>query len=1184
MRSFVAVFRFEFWQQARSPFFWGVVPLFFLIHLLTVTSIGIHLGQNHRIDINGAGKVLQVVTAYTYLAMLPVVVFVIRAIVSDFDRGTASIFFVTPVTKLQFLCGRLAAALMLALAVGTAGLLGVLAGPWMPWAEQEPLGDFTWIPYGFSLATLIIPNALIMCALFFCVAALTRSAAATVALAAAILVGDAAVSLYSGIDHARWTALADPFGGLALQVETRYWTVPELNSRLPRGSLLVNRLIWSAIAVAAFALTLWRLRLDLAESRFRLKLPRLRPSATVPAAPVRPLGVDVRLSARGALSQYFSQAKVDAAAVLRSPLLYVLMLGVVVTVVSDFGTHKNVLSNLPYYPRTRLMLDVFHYGLISLVMLTAIYYSGALIHREAESGVSEIIGACPYTDWILPASKTVTLWLVVGALLVTALLTSIFLQAAAGYTDFEIPLYLKSLFVYNGFYFAMLCVLAIFLQALIPNKWLGMLLVFAAFALLAGLPSLGIEHVLVGFRIPFAPYSDMNGFGPSASMVYSLIAYWGFFCVLLLLAAYTFFPRGPYSTLRQRLSVARSRMNGFAMRSLAVAIAGTVVAGGWIFYNTNILNEYRSTADQQRLTAEYERTYAHFADLPAPSYQNIALEVDIFPEARRIESRGTATLRNNKNAAIEEFVLTINPRLGVNRIHVDSAALATADAEHGFYQFTLDSPLAPRDTIQMEWDLTRVNQGFVSGTPDFALVENGTFLESHEIMPVPGLDSEMFLTDDTWRRRFGLPPAKGLPELGDPRYLNVLKFGVDSHSEFRATISTSADQIAVTSGVLRRDWAKDGRRYFEYVLERPAWPIAPVSSARWRVARDRWNDVALEIYHDPKHTKNVNAIMNTIKRTLDYMTANFSDYPLTTFRIVEYPGYRSAAKAFPGIAAYPEQYGFITDVRGTQDLDYACIHELAHHWWGGLAYGAKMKGRQMLNETLAQYSTLMVFKQAFGAEFVGKLAKQLEDNYLSHRSDEARIEFPVMYTNDQAYISYNKGALAFYALQDVIGEDRVNEALRRYLDKFAGRDAPFPTSRDVVDELRRVAGDEHQQLITDLFEKIILYDVEIGTVDIQPAGDSFEISTTVSAQQFEADEFGEETEVPFARSVDLAVYASADPDEDNRVPLYQERYSLTSGTRTIVISVPKMPASVEIDPHYKLLDRTRHNNVIKIQP
>ncbi len=1184
MRSFLAILAFELRRQAKSPFFLGTLLLFFLIHLLTITSTGVHLGQNHRIDINGAAKILQVISTYIYLMMMPIVVFAIGAIIGDFDRSTASFFFVTPVKKAHFVLGRFASTFILGLGVGCAGLLGVLVGPLTPLAAEDPIGAFSWLPYGFGFAVITVPGVFILCALFFSVAALTRSAAMTVAAAATLLAGDAVVSLYAPSDNTGWTAMADPLGTLAILVETRYWTVPELNTQLPGGLLLENRLLWLGVAIAAMAVTVRRFRLDLDEGgglwnfRRRSTKPReLRPAATIPTFDGAP-----RFRVSDSLSQFLSQLRMDVAGVVKSPLLYILLLWGVVTIVGESSNHRDILSNLPYYPYTRLMFEAFHFGLVLLIMLMTIYYSGTLVHRERESRISDIVGASPYADWIMPVSKTMTLWIVVTLLLIVVMLTSMALQAIAGHTNFEIGLYLKSLFVYNGFYYGMLCVLAVTIQIVSPNKWIGMLLVFATYVALASLPSLGAEHILTQFGIPFAIYSDMNGYGPASAMVYSLIGYWGFFCMLLLLAGHLVYPRGSHTSLMQRFRAVSTRFNKGVVFSFAVASMGFVGFGGWIFYNTNLLNTYQSTAEQQRLLADYEKKYRQYLGSPAPSYERMSMEVELFPEQRRLESRGTGTLRNNKDTPIAEFVISIDLRMRVNRLRVGEATLTVSDPVHGFYLFTLHSRLEPRMAVTVDWDMSRRNRGFVNDGHDYEIVNNGTFVESPEIVPIPGFDNDRFISDETWRRQFGLGSAEGLPALGDPDYLDVLKFGVDSRAEVRAVVSTSAGQTAVAPGVLQRDWVERGRHYFEYVSEGPIWPAAPIASARYDVARDRWNDVAIEIYHHPGHGANVQAMMTTIKSTLDYMTREFFPYPYSSFRILEYPGYRAAAKAFAGIAVYPELYGFITDPAGMRDLDYATIHELCHQWWGGLAYGAKMQGRQMLNETLAQYSTLMIFKEHFGDEFAGQLARQLEDNYLSNRSDEARTEFPLMYTDDQGYISYNKGPLAFYALQDVIGEDRVNTALRRYLEKFAFKEAPFPTSRDVVNELRSVTDESHQELITDLFEKIVLCDLEIERADLQPVGDSFTVSISLSAHQFEADALGKETEVPLHRVVDIAVFPGPDPHGQDRQPLYRGRHLVESGAQTIELEVSEPPDSVEIDPHYKVIDRTRHNNVAKL--
>ncbi|MEX0678890.1 MAG: M1 family aminopeptidase [Pirellulales bacterium] len=1183
MRSFLEVLRFEIRYQLKAPFLWGALLVFFLIHFLTVTSIGIHLDENQRIDVNGAAKIIQVVSTLNYLAMLPVVVLVVTAITRDYDKSLVSFFFVTPIGKLPFLLGRFTGAYCAALALGLVCLLGTAIGTYMPWLDRELLGSYTWAPYVFSLVVIVLPNLFIMCALFFAVAALTRSVAMTAAAAMTIMTADLVLALYTGLDDIGPAAIADPFAALTIREATRYWTVPELNTQLPGGHLLVNRLLWLGIASLSLVFALTRFRLDLAYDGGGRWWPfhrQTRPKAP-PAPLARHVDVEPRFLCWDSLAQFASQLKMDVAGALKNPFTLVLVVLAAVTTIQEFRSHADPLSGLPYYPLTSLMLGHFRYGLVTFVIIVAIYYSGALVYREKESGVSEIVGASPYADWIMVVSKTVALCLVVIALLLTAMLTSMASQALAAYTNFEIPVYLRSLFVHNGPYYAMLCVLAVALQVLAPNKWLGTLAVFAAFVILLSLEQIGVEHILVSFLIPYAVYSDMNGYGPAGPQVVALIAYWSPFCVLLMVVGNLLYPRGLHASLSDRAREAATRFGRGVGYTALGAAAAFVAAGGWIFYNTNILNRYQTTAERQQLLAKYEIDYGRYVGSPAPSFQQIDLAVDVYPQERRLESRGSALLRNNKDHAINEFVVSVEPQMEVMKLAVGSATLTTSDSEQGFYLFAMSSPLEPGMTVTLNWDMKRQNRGFVSKDHDYEIVENGTYLPT-PTMPIPGFDSERFITSDDWRRRLGLDPAKGLPELGDPAYLGVLKFGVDSHTEFRAVLSTSADQIAVTQGELQREWLKDGRRYFEYVADRPIWPAISFSSAGYEVARDKWNDVTLEIYHDKKHGMNIEAMLKTVKLSLDYLTREFAPYPHATFKIVEHPLYHLAAHPPPGTADYPEVLGFLTDNSSFQGLDFATIHELSHQWWGCMAYGARMRGRQMLNETLAQYSTLMIFKEYFGPSFAGRVARSFQDGYLKSRRAETDAERPLIETDDQGYISYFKGPLAFYALADAIGEGRVNRALRKYLEKFADKGPPFPTSRDVVNELRAVAGDEHQELITDLFEKIVLYDFRIDQVDVRRSGDVFDVSITLAARKFEVDGLGEETEVPLNADVDVALFSQADDRAERRLPAHQEKRRVHSGIQTITLQVTNPPKSVEIDPLYMMIDRTRQDSVMKI--
>lgn len=654
-------------------------------------------------------------------------------------------------------------------------------------------------------------------------------------------------------------------------------------------------------------------------------------------------------------------------------------------------------------------------------------------------------------------------------------------------------------------------------------------------------------------------------------------------CVLLLMLGFCFYPRGLHTSLRERFREAGARINtGLACGAL-IATTAFISAGAWIFYNTNILNRYQTTERKHELLAEYETAYSRYERSPAPSFQKIDMQVDIFPERGRLESRGSAVLRNNKAHAINEFVVSIEPRMEVKRLDVSSATLKSADPQHGFYLFALRESLEPGMTATLEWDMLRASRGFANHDHDNRVVANGTYLPEGMAIPLPGFDAERYISDEAWRRRLGLDPARGLPELGDPDYIGILKYGVDSRTEFRAVVSISADQIAVTQGELQHEWLDDGRRFFEYVADRPIWPDVSFASARYEVARDKWRDVDLEIYHDAKHGRNLEAMFKTIKLSLDYLTREFAPYPHATFRIVEHPRYDMAAKPPSGTADYPEVLGFLTDNSGWNGLDFATIHELSHQWWGGLAYGAQMRGRQMLNESLAQYSTLMIFQEYFGQTVAGRVARSFQDTYLKSRSAETAAESPMIETDDQGYISYLKGPLAFYALADAIGEDQVNQALRSYLDKFAFKGAPFPTSRDVVEELRAVAGDEHQQLITDLFEKIVLNAFQIEEVDVRQAGDVFDVLITLTAGKFEADGLGTETEVPLDAEVDIAFCAESFDDGEDREFIYFKKHRLQSGVQTINVQVADRPATVEIDPLYKWIDRTRSDNSMEVE-
>ena len=79
--------------------------------------------------------------------------------------------------------GRFLGALIPALLIGLAGLLGALIGTFMPWLDQARIAPFSLLPWAYVFFVVILPGTVVLCAVFFSVATLTRSFALTFAAA-----------------------------------------------------------------------------------------------------------------------------------------------------------------------------------------------------------------------------------------------------------------------------------------------------------------------------------------------------------------------------------------------------------------------------------------------------------------------------------------------------------------------------------------------------------------------------------------------------------------------------------------------------------------------------------------------------------------------------------------------------------------------------------------------------------------------------------------------------------------------------------------------------------------------------------------------------------------------------------------------------------------------------------------
>jgi hypothetical protein len=1183
-----AVARFDLREEMRRISTWVYFGIFFAIALGTMAAVA---GAWRDMDFgsrvllaNSPVRIAEVMLRLSLLAVPITSALAGRAVHRDFEMRIHPLFFTTPVSKTAYVGGRYVAAVLTNLLVLLGIPLGLWVGTLLPWADGDRIGPFSLTSYAVPFLVIIVPNVLMTAALFLVLAALTRRVLANQVGGLVLLLGYALSRLFATAIDADWfTWLSDPFGFAPTNHATRYWTVAEQNgAALPLTMpLLANRALWLAFGVGVLAYGIARFRF--AQFLREDDAPRSPANAPAPSLAARLRMPEPRRSfgARARWAQLETMTRDGTRRILRGVWFWILAAVCMVFVLIS-GSEIGSIYGTRTYPVTYQVLEL-HSGLwILFGVIIVTIYAGELVWEEREAGIAQIHDSLPVPSWVPFVAKTLALSGMMAVLMGVAMLTGMLIQAARGYFRFEIGLYLAELFGLALPMFVLMIILAVTVQSLVNHKYVGHLVIILYWTVWSWIGFELLPHNLVAY--PSAPtpfYSDMNGYGHTLEGWRWYMAFWAGVAVLLAIASNLFWVRGMETGGRWRARMARARLTRPVLSAAALATLLVLATGGFIVYNTVELNDWETEDEGSRITAEYERLYKPYERLPMPEISAATLEVDIFPEERDLRMRGVYRLVNRTGRPLDQVHVDLLNTLRIRRLELGVPARKTiSDDEKGYHAFRLARPLAPGDSTTLRFDLEHVTRGFENEPSFFPVVENGTFFDSH-YLPGIGYNPEGELQDEAERARRGLPERPRAKPIDDPRGLarNFVSRDAD-WIDFRVTVSTSADQVAIAPGRLEREWRRGGRRYFAYRMDVPMLNFYSFLSARYAVRKSTWNGVEIEVFHHPSHAYNVDRMIGAVKKSLDYYTRQFGPYQHRQVRIVEFPRYAEFAQSFAGTIPYSEGIGFIADVR-RDDIDYpffVTAHEVAHQWWGHQVAPADVQGAAMLSETLAEYSALMVMEKEYGREQIGRFLRHELDGYLQGRTSERRAEMPIALVENQQYIHYNKGALAMYALRDYVGEAAVNGALRAFLAQARNASDPYPTSLDLLRHLRAATPDSLQGLVEDLFETVTLWDLEATRAEGTELPDGrYEVHLTVGAQKVRAGPLGDETPQPIDDLVEIGVYGR---DEDEPIYLRKERF--TGAPRTFRIIVDERPLRAGIDPLHKLIDRDVEDNVVDV--
>jgi ABC-2 type transport system permease protein len=1167
--------------------------------------------------------VIAVVTVFVCLFWLLVAAVVTGEVAArDPETRMDPLSYTTPVSKFAYLGGRFLAAIALHLGIMLAVPLGIMLSVYMPGVDAEVVGPFRPEAYLTAYCYIAIPNVFIGTAIQFTCATLSRRALASYlgsVLLFVVVYGGTLLMFYFG-GRKEVAALLDAFGQLTILDVTLAWSTAQKSTQLisMEGYLLWSRIIWVGIAISTLAFTYFRFQFahytvkpwwrhvikGKAEERGQDSSELMRKRIMVP-----------QVQQTFGLKTYFSQTlaiagtsfKTIAKSLTGIPLLLVIAILTVVIVpehMYNMGT--------PLLPRTGHLLTFLTTPLTNffspwiIIPLLVISYTGELVWRERKAGLGEISEAAPVPELVFFSGRYLGLCLILVVWMVLLMVAGLAVQVRMGYYEFEPGLYAKVLFGLQLPEYLLFALLALVIQGLMKQKYVGHMATVLAYAVILFSDRLGISHHLLVYGSgPGWKYDDMRGFAPTLGPWIWFKLYWVAWALLLVVVARLLWVRGMEGSFKARVREAGLRFTQPTKR-IAAIIAGLVLAlGGFIFYNTNVLNKYANASSLQKLRAEYERMYGRYKHVPQPEVSGTRLYVELYPKRKEVNIRGSFKLVNTTSVAIDTIhVATIrHAKTGV--IEFDrKARVAILDDEHGYRSYALEAALKPGDSIELRFEVQVKPRGFSNRGADATVVDNGSYFRNKDGLPAIGYQSSRELLKPGERRAEGLPARPVIPTVADAAASEEITGGGEpdmsraSSVSFEAIVSTEEDQTAIAPGSLRRTWTKSGRRYFEYVNAAPLGDEFAIFSARYAKREEQWKpeigkgmdseanagkSVAIQLYYHPEHAANVDRLLRSVRASLNNYSREFGMYPFSYVRLIENPVRGMGAHAEATTIDYGQGFSLFNpadDPKGL-DLPFAILaHEMAHQWWGAQLSYAFAEGAGLLTESPAWYSAIGVVEETYGREHMHRLMRFFRQ---PHPIPPIRQSVPLLQGKDP-YAAYRKGPFALHCLSEYMGKERVNLAYRRLIEKQKAGLLPAATSMHLYRELQAVTPDTLQYLLHDLFAANTFWEMKTKRVSAkQNTGNEWQITLLVQARKVVVDPNGIEAVFPMNEWVEIGAFGQSGEGRDFGKPLYLQKHRIHAGEQTITIKVPGKPADAGIDPYHLLIDIEPYDNVERVE-
>ncbi|MCT2560935.1 ABC transporter permease/M1 family aminopeptidase [Chryseobacterium herbae] len=974
------------------------------------------------------------------------VIFAVQLLFKDTDSKFDLVLFSFPFSKWTYLSGKFSTYFLQNFFSFSFLMMGFLIGQVArTGSEMQEVFNLGYYLYPMLIFGLI--NTFFVCSFIFLISLIAKKKLLAVVAGLLLYVLYMVVLVFSNspfmagglpqsIETQQFSAFLDPFGLSSYFFEARTLSVDQKNASLVpfSGYLVINRVIFSVASLLFLWLTY---RLFSFSSVSKQKVKKVNSSSEIKSSSSFAYTISkVNFGHKNAFKSILSYAKIDLLYLFKSITIPAVSILLLFFVGMEMYAEIEKGIRLPQkYAGSGLMATTISENFPLFGLLLVAYFINDLYWRSRSSGFSLIEDSTFFSKIRLSGhfiSISVLLFFFTGILIVQGIV----FQAMYQYLHIDWNAYL-GVFLFNTFPLILFSGLILLINHAIRNKLIALGISVLAVFLLAG-PASGkiIPHPLFRIFSDFkGSYSDFSGYG---------IYMYAFAERLLFgagLIAFLWMINGAIKSKKFNLIT--------LIPSLALLISG-------IFAGTLFMKGYiPKNEDKDLATAvQYEKVFKKYENMPQPEITDVITEITLNPSENSYRITGKYVLTNFTDQPIDKVLINFNPDLTTESA-VFQAGVETVKINDNISEVHLKQAIKPGGIAHLEFKLS-YKWYAVNGHQSFnAVIENGSFMRISRYYPVIGYQKDEEIQDEQLRKKNNLGK---LAELKKPEAPEVFK---KDFINLEMTVSTEGDQTAVGTGDLVKKWEKSGRNYFQYKAESIPFRFA-VSSADYQIKSVLYKGITVNIFYHKKHFENADHLLENAKITLDYCEQNFEKYPFKTVSFAEISSFTRgfAATAYPSAIFMPEDMIFHANIHADKEQDVInelAGHELSHLWWGNSQINPDdREGAVMLSETLAMYTEMMLYKKMHGKE---KMKERITMHQQIYDNEKGLSENRPIYrvTGDMAHIAYSKGAVAMVKLSELIGEEKVNEALRNFLqnNKYPKK----PSSLDLLNEFYKVSPD-----------------------------------------------------------------------------------------------------------------------------